>query len=546
MKLISLTKAALLAGVGTPLFAQEQEPAIPQEASAQEKFDQASQESQRRLDQALKELAALRESISPEKVEFATQLGQLEEQRRAAQDDFNATKAVLDGSVVNLSALRTEIKKREDEVAYLSTILSDYVQQTEPRLHIAELQHYRDAFEQARLAPADDNLNDNQIFERQASILDLTIGRLEMIVGGHRFEGNAVDTGSLLQKGTFTMMGPVAVFRSEDGAALGIAEQRLGGSLEANAIPYSDELDAAAAEAVLTGSGKLLPVDPTLGTAFKIASTEKTFMEEVQDGGAVMVPIFAMAGLSLLIALLKWVSLLFVRNPSKRKINSLLESVRRNEKKEALQIADTIAGPTGKMLAAGAEHLGEPAELVEEVMYETVLTTRLKVERFIPFIAICAASAPLMGLLGTVSGIINTFKMITVSGAGDVNSLSGGISEALITTKYGLIVAIPSLLLHAFLSRKARGVVAQMEKAAVSFVNQVSMTPTGRASLTQAPVMTPVAGVAASALDSEAVRAQVSDILRNMLGPVFDGTQGQPAPQPAPQPESAAAGNDKE
>jgi CBS domain-containing protein len=128
------------------------------------------------------------------------------------------------------------------------------------------------------------------------------------------------------------------------------------------------------------------------------------------------------------------------------------------------------------MLAAGVQHIREPRELIEEVMYEKVLATRLKLERFLPFIAITAASAPLLGLLGTVTGIINTFKLITVFGSGDVKTLSGGISEALITTEFGLIVAIPSLLLHAFLSRKARGIVNQMEKAAVAFVNQVSKT----------------------------------------------------------------------
>jgi Mg/Co/Ni transporter MgtE len=110
-------------------------------------------------------------------------------------------------------------------------------------------------------------------------------------------------------------------------------------------------------------------------------------------------------------------------------------------------------------------------------MYEKVLATRLKLQRFLPFIAVSAASAPLLGLLGTVTGIINTFKLITVFGSGDVKTLSGGISEALITTEFGLIVAIPSLLLHAFLSRKARSMVNQMEKAAVAFVNQVSKTP---------------------------------------------------------------------
>jgi hypothetical protein len=94
--------------------------------------------------------------------------------------------------------------------------------------------------------------------------------------------------------------------------------------------------------------------------------------------------------------------------------------------------------------------------------------------RLLPLIAITAASAPLLGLLGTVTGIIETFKMITVFGSGDVKTLSGGISVALITTEFGLIVAIPALLMHAFLARKARGMIDQMEKTAVSFVNQVS------------------------------------------------------------------------
>jgi CBS domain-containing protein len=129
------------------------------------------------------------------------------------------------------------------------------------------------------------------------------------------------------------------------------------------------------------------------------------------------------------------------------------------------------------MLTAGVEHIKEPPALIEEVMYENILTAKMKLQRFLPFVAISAAAAPLLGLLGTVTGIINTFKLITVFGSGDVKMLSGGISEALITTEFGLIVAIPSLLLHAFLSRKARGVIAQMEKTAIAFINQISKTP---------------------------------------------------------------------
>lgn len=137
------------------------------------------------------------------------------------------------------------------------------------------------------------------------------------------------------------------------------------------------------------------------------------------------------------------------------------------------QRSQAVGGPVGRMLESAADHLDEPRELLEELFYEKVLESRLALEKYLPFIAISAASAPLLGLLGTVTGIINTFKLITVFGSGDVKTLSGGISEALITTEFGLIVAIPSLLIHAFLSRKARVVLGHMEKAAVAFVNQI-------------------------------------------------------------------------
>ncbi len=170
------------------------------------------------------------------------------------------------------------------------------------------------------------------------------------------------------------------------------------------------------------------------------------------------------------------------------------------------------------MLTAGAEHLREPRELIEEVMYEVMLTTRLKLQGFLPFIAICAASAPLLGLLGTVTGIIKTFKMITVFGSGDVRTLSDGISEALITTKFGLVVAIPSLLLHAFLSRKARGVVGNMETSAVAFVNQVSRSQPEKPAQAFAP--SSGAAHASAAPNPDQVRDQVNSILNELLAPI--------------------------
>nr|MBX2852955.1 MotA/TolQ/ExbB proton channel family protein [Phycisphaeraceae bacterium] len=157
----------------------------------------------------------------------------------------------------------------------------------------------------------------------------------------------------------------------------------------------------------------------------------------------------------------------------------LLHAVAEQNIEKARRVAKSMRGPSGKMLRAGADHLGAPRELIEEVMYEKVLKTKLKVQRALPFIAICAAAAPLLGLLGTVSGIINTFKMMQISGGSDMQNVSGGISEALITTKYGLIVAIPALILHVFLSRMARSVIDKMEKSGVAFINQVMKASPG-------------------------------------------------------------------
>ncbi|MGY8690480.1 MAG: MotA/TolQ/ExbB proton channel family protein, partial [Verrucomicrobiales bacterium] len=103
-----------------------------------------------------------------------------------------------------------------------------------------------------------------------------------------------------------------------------------------------------------------------------------------------------------------------------------------------------------------------------------LLTIRPKLERFLPFLAVTAAAAPLMGLLGTVMGMIKTFKLITEFGTGDAKSLSSGISEALVTTELGLVVAIPILIIHGILTRMARGRIGSMEGASMAFLNGLS------------------------------------------------------------------------
>jgi biopolymer transport protein ExbB len=439
-------------------------------------FSQAAQTIQQKLEDSTAELRSLREQVAAEQVPLSRELSRLESELASVRLEYKKITGQADRGVLAMSNLKSEIKSRQEEASYLSNLLSEYINNFESRLHIAEIQRYREELEAAKLAPENSNLSEREVYEAQARLLSISLDRLNEALGGTRFDGTAVDSSGLVTHGTFSMIGPAVLFMSDDNQTVGTVEQRLG-SLEPTVIPFGTLSDTDVAMKVVSDSSGLFPLDPTLGNAHKIEKTKETLFEHIQKGGPVMYPIFTLAGAAMLVAIFKWIGLAFVRRPSGKKISALLDAISKHDTESAMNKARAISGPVGRMLVAGVEHIREPRELIEEVMYEKVLATRLKLNRFLPFIAISAASAPLLGLLGTVTGIINTFKLITVFGSGDVKTLSGGISEALITTEFGLIVAIPSLLLHAFLSRKARCVINEMEKAAVALVNQVSKTP---------------------------------------------------------------------
>lgn len=449
------------------ILAQEQ----PQDSGST--FEQAAGVVQKKLEDSLAQLRSLREQAAAEKIPLSRKLSELESELSQVRLEYQQASRLVDTRTLDLTNLQNEIKSRREESAYLSNLLSEYIRNFESRLHIAEIQRYRDALEAAKLALENTSLSEQEIYQAQAKLLEVSLNRLHDALGGTKFDGTAVDSSGSIHHGTFVLVGPAALFESDDGKNIGTAEQRLG-SLEPAVIPFGSPSDAQVATQFFVRTQGLFPLDPTLGNAHKIEQTEETLIEHIQKGGPVMYPIFTLAGAALFVGLIKWLSMAFIRNPSQKRIAALLKALSAHDQKAAIEAAQSIGGPVGEMLLAGAQHLDQPRELVEEVMYEKVLSMRLKLERFLPFIAISASAAPLLGLLGTVTGIINTFKLITVFGSGDVKTLSAGISEALITTEFGLIVAIPSLLIHAFLSRKARGVINQMEKAAIAMVNQIS------------------------------------------------------------------------
>ncbi len=126
--------------------------------------------------------------------------------------------------------------------------------------------------------------------------------------------------------------------------------------------------------------------------------------------------------------------------------------------------------PLGRVLASGLLNHDRGREIMKEVIEDTGRHVVHELERFLNALGTIAAITPLLGLLGTVTGMIEAFEAITAQGVGDARVLSGGIGEALITTAAGLIVAIPALIGYRYLRGRVDALVVEMEKEAIKLV----------------------------------------------------------------------------
>ncbi len=126
--------------------------------------------------------------------------------------------------------------------------------------------------------------------------------------------------------------------------------------------------------------------------------------------------------------------------------------------------------PLGRVLAVYEENREADYETLELKLDEVVLRESSQIGRLLWLVKVVSAVAPLLGLLGTVTGMIQTFQAITLFGAGDPKMMAGGISEALVTTMLGLTVAIPLVLLHAAIASNAKGVVEVLDEQSAGLV----------------------------------------------------------------------------
>ena len=267
------------------------------------------------------------------------------------------------------------------------------------------------------------------------------------------------------------LIGPVAMFAGSSDGTAGLLQQELNRA-DPTVIQVDKTLDERSRALVTTGTGDLA-LDPTLGNAFKLAALKENLYEKLAHGGPVMIPLLGLGVAAVLVGFFKWFQFSRIRLATEADLQKVLRHLEKGERENALAHARKITGPAGDLLATAVEHADEKKEYIEELVYEKMLGARTRLERGISFLALTATTGPLLGLLGTVTGMIATFKLISSFGSGDPKMLASGISEALIATATGMGVAPPALLLHAFVSRKAKGIIGSMEQTAVGFINGV-------------------------------------------------------------------------
>src|SRR5690606_34208511 len=154
-----------------------------------------------------------------------------------------------------------------------------------------------------------------------------------------------------------------------------------------------------------------------------------------------------------------------------RRIWTLVENGQVNDK--VISALETNS-PLGKILATGLQHRHRTREIMMERIEDAGRHVAHELDRFLNTLGTIAGVAPLLGLLGTVTGIIKAFNVIYSGGLGDPRALSGGISEALLTTAFGLMVAIPAYVAYRYLRGRVDGIVVQTEKAVVRFADALN------------------------------------------------------------------------
>ena len=426
------------------------------------------------LDEAISELNKLRKLVEKEKIPLSSDVFKLEKEAQKKRSEVDRRNRLRDNRDTSLILLKEEVTKGNTEIDSIKRILADFSRSWSEITPPAE-RKITDLLIQKKVQVGYSDRK--QQIQSLLQVASIAAKFLKLQSGGINFTGEAiVPPEGTREEGTFWSIGPVLYFYGNKGSS-GLVEKHSNDSTllsfdlsegfsssnePTRLVPTSPETAKLIKQTMDSNASVdgLLPLDPTLGKASVLEVGEPTTFEELQKGGIWIYPILFFAVLSTLIAIYKSFQILSIPMPG-----------------IPVTLAGSFSGPFERLRKTAQGYRGNKPEILEEILYEIIIDCQERLEKGLPLVAITAAIAPLLGLLGTVTGMIDVFRQITNFANPENSELARGISEALVTTKFGLVTAIPALVIHALLNRRLQGMISKLEGFSARLVHLKKENP---------------------------------------------------------------------
>jgi len=418
------------------------------------------QQEQKRLDEKLTKAAS---ELVNRKVALAQKQARLE-QLRTQRADFRQQQNILNQQLTDIHLLASDAQVK----------LGDFLQTLPPSESHAKQQQLFKEFSQGLTSTSADAKLD-YVFP----LLSLLESLYQQSYTSAVFDSTIRDNQGYQQRAQILRVGHIlSAYQAADSHRVGLAvaapEGEKGYRWQEN-LPLWIQSEISAA--IKNNSNKPvtlpLPMDVTQGLAAQRSYGPQAFWQTLSAGGVVMIPLALVAILAIILILERFH---YLRRHGRQRgpfAESVFTACHVGDFDKALALTKNQSGVVPRVFNCCLAQRLRGAAVMEDSVQEAILHELPGLERFLSAIGILAGVAPLLGLLGTVTGMIATFNAITVFGSGQPRLMAGGISEALLTTAAGLIIAIPILFVHSILSSRVEGLIADMERFSATLINLI-------------------------------------------------------------------------
>lgn len=409
--------------------------------------------------------------LDAEARELEARVAQLDKEEQQADTQARSEIAALETQLLTLNATLAALEEQQRSIAKADEALTEEQAGLERLTAQAELVLSSYGYVPEKQNTNKDAPTEGSIIaglERMFAQAAMTLAEGD---GVKRVPGSFIGASGEQVKGELISIGRIAVY--------GVAQTEAGALAPAGQglLKVWDEQSAVAAKAIAAGSlasGAGVPVFVFDNADQAIEKRHQlTFAEYTSTGGSIAWVIVGVGVVALLLMLLRTFSLLRAGNASSSTVHRLSSLLEQGSLAEAMALINKKKGALERVISSLLSQAGEQQHVQEDIVQEKILQELPALDRYKSALVVFATVSPLLGLLGTVAGMITTFQALTEFGNSDPKLVSKGISEALVGTEYGLVVAIPTLFFGNLLASWSERIKGNLELVAIKTLNRL-------------------------------------------------------------------------